>query len=189
MSLAFLLPVDFYNLVEMAIIYKTGCTVDVLPNQPKQSRGVYLLYSKVAVIQDRCHKLVTVVFVVVVLEFVVIPLANVLVSLYHYRYLPLAWSQSHEAVAPHEVHKIGFMHTLFYGRVDYNVVAMIYSAVAILTRYDEFAEIVVVSPEDYIALFKNFSNHEVIIARDPMSAINILQEHGVLTVLGIEERR
>lgn len=82
-----LLPIYFNHFIEYGVIQKTLCAIDVLAYQSKESGGVYFVYLKGTILEDRSHKLVAVVFIVVVLKLVVVFLSNVLLGVLYYEVL------------------------------------------------------------------------------------------------------
>ena len=82
-----LLPIYLNHFIEYGVIQETLCAIDVLAYQSKEGGGVYFVYLKGTILEDRSHKLVTVVFIVVVLKLVVVFLANVFLGVLYYEIL------------------------------------------------------------------------------------------------------
>ena len=82
-----LLPIYLNHFIEYSAIQETLCAIDFLAYQSKESGSVYFVYLKGTILEDRHHKLVAVVFIVVVLKLVVVFLANVFLGVLYYEIL------------------------------------------------------------------------------------------------------
>ena len=82
-----LLPIYLNHFIEYDVIQETLCAIDVLAYQSKEGGGVYFVYLKRTILEDRSHKLVAVVFIVVVLKLVVVFLSNVFLGILYYEIL------------------------------------------------------------------------------------------------------